>query len=124
MYHRANNLPKAIELVFKYRKFGALDQLVEELDQNTDQNVLSRCGEFFLENYRHAQAASIFLLAQKYEEAIKLIVDYDLEVTPKMATLLKLPKDYPNKDKLMQAAASHCFAKTLFKVGLKQYVRY
>ena len=36
LYHRAGNLAKAIELVFTHRRFGALENLVEELDRDTD----------------------------------------------------------------------------------------
>ena len=65
LYHRAGNLAKAIELVFNYRRFGALENLVEELDKDTDVNVLTRCADFFLENNRHAKAAYLFLLSKE-----------------------------------------------------------
>ena len=68
LYHRAGNLAKAIELVFSYRRFGALENLVEELDKDTDVNVLTRCADFFLENNRHAKAAYLFLLSKEVND--------------------------------------------------------
>jgi len=50
---------------FQFRRFGALENLVEELDKDTDVNVLNRCADFFLENNRHAKAAHLLLLSKE-----------------------------------------------------------
>ena len=34
LYHRAGNLAKAIDLVFQQKRFGVLEQLVDELDHS------------------------------------------------------------------------------------------
>ena len=81
LYHRAGNLAKAIELVFTHRRFGALENLVEELDRDTDVNVLSRCADLFSENNCHAKAVHLFLLSKDYVKALKMIVDYNVELT-------------------------------------------
>lgn len=69
--------------------------MVEELDKDTDVTVLARCADFFLENNRHAKAAHLFLLSKDYVKALKLIIDYDVELTSGMIQLFILPDSVP-----------------------------
>ena len=90
--------------------------MVEELDRDTDVNVLSRCADFFLENNRHAKAAHLFLLSKDYVKALKLVVDYDVELTSGMIQLFILPDNVPQRAKIMEAVAQHCYDRTQFQV--------
>ena len=107
-----------MKLVFTHRRFGALENLVEELDRDTDVNVLSRCADFFLENNRHAKAAHLFLLSKDYVKALKMIVDFDVELTSGMIQLFILPDNVPQRSKIMEAVAQHCYDRTQFQVDL------
>lgn len=43
-------------------------------------------------------------------------MDHDIDLSSKMVELFKLPKDTPNRDKIMEAAAQHSYDKTQFQV--------
>ena len=80
-------------------------------------NVLSRCADFFMENNRHAKAAHLFLLSKDYVKALKMIVDYDVELTSGMIQLFILPDNVPQRSKIMEAVAQHCYDRTQFQVS-------
>jgi intraflagellar transport protein 140 len=91
LYHRAGNLAKAIDLVFQQQRFGVLEQLVDELDHSAPPEVLSRCAKFFLEHGRSAKAAHLFILSKSYPRAMQIIIEEDVDMSPRMVELLNLP---------------------------------
>ena len=52
-------------------------------------------------------------------KALKLIIDYDVEITNGMVQQFILPKEVPNRTKIMEAVAQHCYDRTQFQVSLK-----
>ena len=51
-------------------------------------------------------------------KALKLIIDYDVEITNGMVQQFILPKEVPNRTKIMEAVAQHCYDRTQFQVTL------
>ena len=49
-------------------------------------------------------------------KALKLIIDYDVEITNGMVQQFILPKEVPNRTKIMEAVAQHCYDRTQFQV--------
>ncbi|CBY35545.1 unnamed protein product [Oikopleura dioica] len=125
LYHRAGNLAKAIDLVFQQQRFGVLEQLVDELDHSAPPEVLSRCAKFFLEHGRSAKAAHLFILSKSYPRAMQIIIEEDVDMSPRMVELLNLPpgcsSDVPGREKIMKAAAQHCYDKTQFADAAKLF---
>ena len=54
--------------------------------------VLSRCAKFFLEHGRGAKAAHLFILSKSYPRALQIIIEEDVEMSPRMVELLVLPQ--------------------------------
>ena len=52
-------------------------------------------------------------------KALKLIIDYDVEITNGMVQQFILPKEVPNRTKIMEAVAQHCYDRTQFQVNPK-----
>ena len=50
-------------------------------------------------------------------KALKLIIDYDVEITNGMVQQFILPKEVPNRTKIMEAVAQHCYDRTQFQVS-------
>ena len=53
----------------------------------------------------------------QYVKALKLIIDYDVEITNGMVQQFILPKEVPNRTKIMEAVAQHCYDRTQFQVS-------
>ena len=53
-------------------------------------------------------------------KALKLIIDYDVEITNGMVQQFILPKEVPNRTKIMEAVAQHCYDRTQFQVSPNQ----
>ena len=53
--------------------------------------VLSRCAKFFLEHGRSAKAAHLFILSKSYPRAMQIIIEEDVDMSPRMVELLNLP---------------------------------
>ena len=53
-------------------------------------------------------------------KALKLIIDYDVEITNGMVQQFILSKEVPNRTKIMEAVAQHCYDRTQFQVTLTQ----
>jgi intraflagellar transport protein 140 len=50
LFHKGGRVARALELCFKYRLFGQLATITEDLDQDADPALLQRVAKFFNEN--------------------------------------------------------------------------
>ena len=57
----------------------------------------------------------------QYAKALKLIIDYDVDIERGMVELFILPADVPHRTKIMEAVAQHCYDRTQFQEAAQLY---
>ena len=61
---QAGHFAKAIDLAFKYEQFGALELISEDLNENTDASLLTKCAQFFAQHGQHDRAINLLVKAK------------------------------------------------------------
>jgi len=85
LYQKGGNLSKAIDLCFRSRLFGALRDIAQTLDSDTDPQLLHRCAEFFLDHGQYDRTVHLFTVAGEYSKALDLCVLHNLPLSEQMA---------------------------------------
>ena len=62
---QSGNLPRALDLAFRTRQFGALQHISDDLDQKADPELLQRCANFFTDNGQYDKAVDLLATARK-----------------------------------------------------------
>ncbi|CAB4034032.1 intraflagellar transport 140 homolog [Paramuricea clavata] len=65
LYHKAGEVSKALDLCFKTEQFSALQMVAEDLTENTDPEMLTRCSQFFMEHGQYDRAVELAVLGKK-----------------------------------------------------------
>ena len=85
LYQKGGNVSKAIDLSFKTQQFESLRQIAESLGENSDPQLLARCGECFMQHEQYEKAVQLFIAAGKIEQALELCSDKSFNISEKMA---------------------------------------
>lgn len=128
LYNKAGNFSKALELSFSSKQFGALQTISAELDERADPELLERCAEFFLENAQYDKAVEHLAMAKKYWDAIKLIVDKNITVSPELVKKLSPSKganEVENRDrmKILEAIGNICMHQGEYHLATKKFTQ-
>ncbi|XP_008946926.1 PREDICTED: intraflagellar transport protein 140 homolog [Merops nubicus] len=128
LYHKAGHFSKALELAFATQQFGALQQIAEDLDENSDPALLARCSDFFTEHAQYEKAVELLLAAKKYHEALQLCLKQNLTITEEMAekmTVSEDSKDLPeaSRRELLEQIADCCMRQGNYHMATKKYTQ-
>ncbi|XP_052833890.1 intraflagellar transport protein 140 homolog [Octopus bimaculoides] len=129
LYHKAGRLSKALELSFSSKQFGALQAMTLELDDRADPEVLERCADFFMENAQYDKAVELLAMAKKYWEAIQLLMEKSITVTPELAEKLSPPKntsggpDSGERLKILEGIGKICMLQGQYHLATKKYTQ-
>ncbi|XP_065660084.1 intraflagellar transport protein 140 homolog isoform X3 [Hydra vulgaris] len=94
LYHRGGSVSKAIDLAFSSKQFGALQLISDDLDENVDPQVLHKCADFFIENDQFDKAVNLLIASKKFEEALRMCLDHDIQITEEIAEKMTFPKEH------------------------------
>ncbi|GAB1610026.1 hypothetical protein Ahia01_001288500, partial [Argonauta hians] len=130
LYHKAGRLSKALELSFSSKQFGALQALTLDLDDKADPEVLEKCAEFFLDNAQYDKAVELLAMAKKYWEAIQLLMEKNITMTPDLAEKLTPPKVDPTgsiepteRTKVVEGIGRICLHQGHYHLATKKYTQ-
>jgi len=126
LYHKAGHFSKAIELAFEHEQFGALELISNDLDENTDPLLLSRCASFFVEHGQHDRAVSLLVVAKKYTEAIKTCSENNVRLDESLVEKLTVPKGEMNgklRDELLVQLGDCCMKQGEYHLACKKYTQ-
>uniref|UniRef100_UPI00358F9C54 intraflagellar transport protein 140 homolog n=1 Tax=Myxine glutinosa TaxID=7769 RepID=UPI00358F9C54 len=128
LYHKAGHLWKAVQLAFATEQFDALQHIVEELDENSDPDLLARCSEFCLQHGLFEKAVHLLLAGKKLEEALEICEEHDVIITEELAekmTLIKDPLVYSDEHwrRLLLRVANCCMLQRNYKLAAKKYTQ-
>lgn len=65
---------QAIDLCFRSRLFGALRDIAQTLDSDTDPQLLHRCAEFFLDHGQYDRTVHLFTVAGEYSKVYEIVL--------------------------------------------------
>ncbi|XP_064637216.1 intraflagellar transport protein 140 homolog [Lineus longissimus] len=128
LYHKAGNLPRALDLAFRTRQFGALQHISDDLDQKADPELLQRCANFFTENGQYDKAVDLLATARKYWDALKLCSEQNVVITEDLAEKLTPQKatSEPENDeriKILNGIAEVCMQQRQYHLATKKYTQ-
>ncbi|XP_048407747.2 intraflagellar transport protein 140 homolog isoform X1 [Stegostoma tigrinum] len=128
LYHKAGHFSKAIELAFATQQFNALQHIAEELDENSDPALLSRCSDFFIEHKRFEKAVELLVTAKKYYEALHLCLEQNLTITEDMAEKMTVSKGSKELSEdfrrdLLERIADCCMRQGNYHLATKKYTQ-
>lgn len=93
LYHRAGMLHKALDLAFKTKQYETLQGIASDLDGESDPALVKKCSDYFVSNEQYDKAVDLLAMAKKYEEAVKLCLDYNVQLNEELAEKLTPEKD-------------------------------
>lgn len=64
-FFQAGHVSKALELAFSTEQFSALQQIAEDLNENSDPALLARCSDFFVSHSQYEKALELLVAAKK-----------------------------------------------------------
>ncbi|KAL4622724.1 hypothetical protein GN956_G19824 [Arapaima gigas] len=128
LYHKAGHFSKALELAFSTQQFGALQLIAEDLDENSDPTLLSRCSDFFIKHSQFEKAVELLVVAKKYHEALQLCLDQNLTITEEFAekmTVSRDSKEIPEETRrdLLERIADCCMRQGNYHLATKKYTQ-
>ncbi|XP_069761379.1 intraflagellar transport protein 140 homolog isoform X2 [Narcine bancroftii] len=128
LYHKSGHFSKAVELAFATQQFSALQLIAEELDENSDPALLSRCSDFFIEHGQFQKAVEMLITAKKYFEALQLCQQQNLiisEVTAEKMTVSKESKEFSHdfRRELLEQIADCCLRQGNYHLATKKYTQ-
>lgn len=125
LYYHGNDIMKALDLCFfigneqkelqeeyiakklplknlPQHKFSAIaydmiNQIVQSLGSNSSPQILTRCGDFLVQNKQYKKAIELFVLLNKYHYAINLCNEYKIQLDDEIIEMLTPPQVNPSE---------------------------
>jgi len=125
LYHKGGNVTKALDLCFTTQQFAALQVIAEDLDENTDPEMLDKCSKFFLEHEQYDKAVELLVVAKQFSEALDLCMSHNVTITEELAEKMTLPKgsDPEFRNKLLERIADCCMQQRSYHLATKKYTQ-
>ncbi|MCP9263725.1 hypothetical protein DINM_007106 [Dirofilaria immitis] len=121
---------KAVMLYHKHfsaEQFSALDLITNELDENSDLQVLKRAAEFFTINQQYNKAVQLLIYSKQYSEAINLCKQKNVPINETLAEALTPSKDDVSDEadriKLLELIAECCVQQRNYHFAAKKYTQ-
>jgi intraflagellar transport protein 140 len=126
LYHKAGNTTYALKLAFEGQLFDALNQITDTLGEDTNPELLARCGNFFMENNQYSKAVHLFTTAKDYKHAMDICTRHSVKVDEDLVERLTPPKDYRDKKfrlSLLEKLGELCAEQGMYHVATKKYTQ-
>ncbi|KAM7433446.1 hypothetical protein ABFA07_016329 [Porites harrisoni] len=125
LYHKGGDITKALDLCFSTQQFAALQVIAEDLDENTDPQMLDKCSKFFLEHEQYDKAVELLVVGKKFSEALDLCMAHNVIITEELAEKMTLPKgsDPELRNKLLERIADCCIQQRSYHLATKKYTQ-
>ncbi|XP_018335270.1 intraflagellar transport protein 140 homolog [Agrilus planipennis] len=81
LYHRAGVLHKALDLAFKSHQFDTIQGIATDLDTESDPALIEKCADYFVQNEQYDKAVDLLAVGKKYEDAIKICLQYNVQLS-------------------------------------------
>jgi intraflagellar transport protein 140 len=127
LYQKAGCQKQALELCFNARLFDALRKIADELNSDSDPEVLAKCAEFFMQHQQHEKAVYLLSMSKQYEKAVDLCAEHeDVQITEDMAehmTPEKNSMDEEQRSEILRKIAGLCKKQGSFQLACKKFTQ-
>ncbi|KAH8866529.1 Intraflagellar transport protein like [Schistosoma japonicum] len=127
LYHKAGKINQAVELAFKTREFGALQNIASSLsDEQLDPDILKQCSEFFIENNQYDRAVEILASGKQYWDAVNLCNEHYVPITEELIEKLTPTSDHFTKKEncnFLIALGELCLAQEQYYLACKKFTQ-
>lgn len=127
LYHKAGMIGRALDLAFRTEQHSSLDLIVQELNENSDSNVLERAAQFFANNQQDRKAIQLLAYAKKYLEAVNLCRERNVIINEELADLLTPPKGDKKltltRNNLLEEIAKCCLHQGNYHFAAKKFTQ-
>mmetsp|Transcript_76222 Transcript_76222/g.166365 ORF Transcript_76222/g.166365 Transcript_76222/m.166365 type:complete len:843 (-) Transcript_76222:160-2688(-) len=123
LYQKAGYQKRALELCFSARLFDALRKISDDLNADSDPEVLAKCAEFFMEHQQHDKAVHLLSMSKQYDKAVDLCIEHDVQITEEMAERMTPEKnsmDANHRADILQRMAKLCKKQGSFQLACKK----
>ncbi|CEF68255.1 Intraflagellar transport protein 140 homolog [Strongyloides ratti] len=127
LYHRLGMISKALDLAFQTEKFGVLELIANELNENSDPKVLVRAAEYYSVNQDDKKAVQLLAHAKKFMEGVEMCKKNNVMITEEIAELLTPSKeqmhDTVKRKHLIEEIAECCLEQGNYHYAAKKYTQ-
>ena len=145
LYKKANSMRRAVAICFENNLFHELAAIAETLGERiaargSDADpgaaeeaqyvaaLISRCGEFFMQNRRFDEAVKIFLTAGNPSYALELCVKHEIKLTARMAEKLtpektKDPRQNAERKQILKTLATCLHKQGAYHLACKKFTQ-
>ncbi|XP_049336025.1 intraflagellar transport protein 140 homolog isoform X1 [Astyanax mexicanus] len=128
LYHKAGHVSKALELAFATEQFAALQLIAEDLNENSDPALLSRCSDFFIKHSQYQKAVELLVAVKKYHDALQLCLDQNLTITEDLAERMTVSRGSAHlteaeRKELLERIADSCMRQGNYHLATKKYTQ-
>eukprot|EP00040_Diaphanoeca_grandis_P025866 m.144006 g.144006 ORF g.144006 m.144006 type:complete len:1357 (-) comp30348_c0_seq2:45-4115(-) len=125
LYHRGGHVAKALELCFEHNLFQSLAEISADLNADADPELLKRAADFFIQNGQFEKAAGLLIAAQKFDEALDLCEQHEINITDDMAENMTVAKGDDNtyRNKILERVGDMCVEQGSFSIASKKYTQ-
>lgn len=126
LYQKAGHQKRALELCFSARLFDALRKIADDLNAESDPEILGKCAEFFMQHNQHDKAVHLLSMSNQYEKAVQLCVEHDVQITEDMAERMtpdKKSMESGQRAEILQTMANLCKKQGSFQLACKKFTQ-
>ena len=88
LYHKAGHTSKAVDLAFRANKYAELALITDGLTTKSDPMLVRKVADFFMENEQFDKAVDLLAVTKKVDQAIELMIKYNVPITEGLAEKL------------------------------------
>lgn len=126
LYQKAGYQKRALELCFSANLFDALRKIADDLNPESDPEVLQKCAEFFMQHNQHDKAVHLLCMSSQYDKAVELCNMHDVHITDEMAERMtpeKTAMDPAVRAEVLQNIAKLCRKQGSFQLACKKFTQ-
>jgi len=127
LYQKAGNQKRALELCFNARLFDALRKIADDLNADSDPEILAKCAEFFMQHDKHEKAVHLLSMSGQFERAVDLCAEHeDVKITEEMAERMTPEKnsmDNTQRSEILKKIANLCKKQGSFQLACKKFTQ-
>eukprot|EP00929_Paragymnodinium_shiwhaense_P007169 TRINITY_DN111109_c0_g1_i1.p1 TRINITY_DN111109_c0_g1~~TRINITY_DN111109_c0_g1_i1.p1 ORF type:complete len:1446 (+),score=370.50 TRINITY_DN111109_c0_g1_i1:64-4401(+) len=126
LYQKAGMQKRALELCFSARLFDALRKIADDLNADSDPEILWKCAEFFMQHDQHDKAVHFLSMSSQYERAVDLCCQHNVKITEDMAERMTPPKeamDASQRAEVLSRLADLCRNQGSFQLACKNFTK-
>jgi len=126
LYQKAGCQKRALDLCFSAGLFDALRKIADDLNADSDREVLAKCAEFFMQHRQHEKAVHLLSISHQFEKAVDLCCEHDVQITEDMAERMTPDKNSmaaPQRSEVLLTMAKLCRKQGSFQLACKKFTQ-